>query len=436
MLLDKWTNGELQVEHRRLRRLSGDLHGGSSFEDLRVAFGRLGFRVPLDAAGDSTMTWRGLLGRLKRGAGAVVLGDYSGFPRWYGRWDYRFWKGKARSDNHAVYVERYDPRHGRVWLMDPLGRGDYAGEWISVGSLYRYAWFKGGRVQAIATPTAKPAPFRGVTLGIPSLGRSGEAVSARWPLRAPRGWRFAGADVRVSVAAATDPLVAAARTAQVGPRVTGDVAPARPVAKASRGILIATAALPDAPGAYDLAFTLTDRRFGHRVADAGPMAVFVPGQRRATIRLVADDRDPAPGSAVRIAVTVSNDGEVTWADPRRSASGGRSVDPRGTRIVARWIRLDATSPDAGDARATSGVGKGAVEGPVGVEVRRVPLGPGATAHLKASVTAPAAPGRWALVIDIVDDLDGSFAALGSAPAVALFDVVPRVPSDPEGAALE
>ena len=36
---------------------------------------------------------------------------------------------------------------------------------------------------------------------------------------------------------------------------------------------------------------------------------------------------------------------------------------------------------------------------------------------------PKEVGRWALVIDIVDDVAGSYAALGSAPAVALFEVV-------------
>jgi len=33
-------------------------------------------------------------------------------------------------------------------------------------------------------------------------------------------------------------------------------------------------------------------------------------------------------------------------------------------------------------------------------------------------------GRWALVVDVEDSIVGSFATLGNAPAVALFDVVP------------
>ena len=38
--------------------------------------------------------------------------------------------------------------------------------------------------------------------------------------------------------------------------------------------------------------------------------------------------------------------------------------------------------------------------------------------------APLATGRWALVIDVVDDVDGSFAKLGSAPAVVILNVMP------------
>ena len=123
MLLDKWTNGDVRVTHGKLRQLSGD-RGGSSFGDLQVAFGKLGFEVPLDASGDSTLTWGALLGRLRNGAGAVVLGDYGDMPSWHARWDRSFWRNKGTKDNHAIYVERYDRKRGRVWMMDPLARGD------------------------------------------------------------------------------------------------------------------------------------------------------------------------------------------------------------------------------------------------------------------------------------------------------------------------
>jgi hypothetical protein len=57
MLLDKWTNGDRQVSHQRLRALSGDAHGGSQFRDMRVAFRRLGFSFKYSPDGGDPMTW-------------------------------------------------------------------------------------------------------------------------------------------------------------------------------------------------------------------------------------------------------------------------------------------------------------------------------------------------------------------------------------------
>jgi hypothetical protein len=37
--------------------------------------------------------------------------------------------------------------------------------------------------------------------------------------------------------------------------------------------------------------------------------------------------------------------------------------------------------------------------------------------------APGTAGVWALVVDVVDDVAGSFGALGSAPAVQVFEVL-------------
>ena len=142
MLLDKWTNGEVTRSHEKLRRLSRRPQG-------RVAVRRTCARVRAASAstlrfspnGGERITWSRLLRRLAQGSGAVILGDYSDLPRHYGRWDYRFWKGKGKHDNHAMYIERYDRKHGRVWLMDPLARGEgWKGEWISVRALRRFAW--------------------------------------------------------------------------------------------------------------------------------------------------------------------------------------------------------------------------------------------------------------------------------------------------------
>lgn len=428
MLLDKWTNGELRVSHERLRRLSGDLHGGSSFPEMQVAFRRLGFDIALTAGGDSTMTWRGLLARLKSGAGAVVLGDYGKLPRWYGRWDRPFWNGKSKTDNHAVYVERYDARRGRVWMMDPLGRGSYAGEWISTASLYRFAWFRGGRVQAIATPTARRAPFKGVSLGNPTLASSGVVVSAAWPLRTPRGWHFAGADVHAAITPADDPLGAAVLAADAGTRTTAAAPPGRATAREAGGTLTALAPIPAIPGAWMVTLALTDRRFGKPVAAAGPVVAFVPGARRATLHVHAANLAPAAGATVSISVVVTNSGGATWADPRQAAAAGvADLTPRATRLVATWIRVDtATGTPAADA-AAPGVGDRARNASTLVPLRRVPINPGETIRVDAAVQTPDVPGRWALVIDVMDDIEGSFATAGSRPAVALLEVAAAVP---------
>jgi hypothetical protein len=414
MLLDKWTNGKIIRTHQQLRRLSGD-KGGSMPADLHVAFAKLGIDLPFSPNGGERITMSGLLRRLEAGAGAVVLGNDSKLPRWYGRWDYRFWKGKGKTDNHAVYVERYDRRHSRVWLMDPLARGDWKGEWISVSALYRFAWKSGGALYVAVTPTARPAPFAGIKLGEPELAASSTTLTAAWDLQTPKRWSFQGADVHVRFDRADDPLLAAATSPAVEDDTSTDAAPAHPEARVAGNSLRAVAALPADPGTWVATVGLTDRRFGSTVATAGPATVFVPGPRRGTIRLFLHDDAVHAAQPLRISVSVSNTGDVTWADPR-SVDGAPEdvVVRRATRVVARWIPLDV--PGAADG--------GAPEVPAPVVLGEVPLDPQHFANLKADLEVPQAAGRWGLAIDIVDDVDGSFAAAGSQPAIAVLDVAP------------
>ena len=133
MLLEKWTNGDLHPTHQRLRALSGDRHGGSNLDDLKNAYRQLGINLKFSPNGGERITFSGLLRRLAHGAGAVVLGDDSKLPRWYGRWDYGFWKMTKKEkkkhpshDNHAVYVERYD-RAARPRVADGPARARATG---------------------------------------------------------------------------------------------------------------------------------------------------------------------------------------------------------------------------------------------------------------------------------------------------------------------
>jgi len=458
MLLDKWTNGEVTVTRQALRRLSGDRHGGSTLADLRIAYAKLGIDLPYSPDGGTTITWPQLLARLERGAGAVLLGDDSRLPRWFGRWDAAFWQATGDGDNHAVYIERYDRRRGRVWLMDPLGPAGWTGEWISVGALRRYAWTtRGGALSVAVTPTARPAPFAGTTLGAPSVTLTPATLDVAWSLASPHGWAFPGADVAATFTPADDALALAVLPLPVSADAAPMAAPSGPLASMSGGSLHATAPLPGVPGAYVAATTVTDRRFGGVVARSGDVPVFVPGPRHATLRLHAADGTIIAGEPVAIAVSVANTGAVSWAEDRAAGAPTGMVPTgippvRATRVVVRWIAIDVLAPAASDTGAGGDTGAFPVSGavlatsgvpipvadptpgmqpdagaepadPPALVLGRVPLAPGGRVQLDGAVMAPDAPGTWALVVDVVDDVDGSFAALGSMPAVHTFFVV-------------
>ncbi len=448
MLLDKWTNGEGRLGRRALRALSGDLAGGSSLSDLRAAYATLGVDLAFSPDGGTTITWPMLLSRLEQGAGAVLLGDASQLPRWFGRWDPAFWKATGDKDNHAVYIERYDRRHGRVWLMDPLGSGDWRGEWISVAALRKYAWTRHGALSVAVTPTAQAAPFQGVTVTGPIATASTSNLDIAWALQAPDRWRFPGADVAATFARTADP-VAAAAIAPAIPAIPGsDPTPLLPSATVAAGALHATAPLPVEPGSYQATVIVTDRRFGRVVARSEATAVFVPGPRSAALSLQTSSSDVATGASIAVRVAVANSGRLTWAeDPRPGGAPGGLAVPRATRLVARWVPIDvplasAASPGnpepsvgltdvtgAGGADGASVPGDPDVRGAGStgilgsVELGSLPLAPGGMVVVAGGVQAPTTPGTWALVVDVVDDVEGSFAALGSAPAVEVFHVI-------------
>jgi hypothetical protein len=421
MLLDKWTNGDVLVSHQALRSKSGDRVGGSSFDELKAAYAKIGFKLKFSPDGGDRITWGQLLARLRKGAGAVVLGDYGDLPRYFGRWDYRFWKKKKEKDNHAVYIERYS--RGRVWLMDPLARGDWQGEWISVWALRKFAWSAGGYVYAATTPTAKAAPFSGVKATKPKIVLSSTAVDASWTLKAPRRWKFPGADARVVFKTAGDPLQAAAISPPLPVRTTSTEPPAKGAVSVRGKSLHLIAPLPTSPGAYVGTLAVKDRRFGRSFATAGNLAVFIPGDRRATMRLDARKAGVEAGSALKVSISVANTGTETWADTRGGTGGTQEAITRATRVEARWIPIDVPGDGARVKGEANAAGDARSAGAEPVAVGLVPLAPGRLVLLAESIVVPDVIGRWALVVDIVDDVDGSFAALGSAPAVHMVEVV-------------
>ena len=90
----------------------------------------------------------------------------------------------------------------------------------------------------------------------------------------------------------------------------------------------------------------------------------------------------------------------------------------GTHLTGTWVPVALEEAAAGDTIT-----------PV-VDLGGAPLSPGGSLWFTASLEAPASAGRWALIIDVSDSIDGAFSTSGSAPAILFFDVVPPLPADP------
>jgi hypothetical protein len=413
MLLDKWTNGDRVVSRRQLRALSGDRHGGSNFGDVRVAFARLGMAFRYSPDGGDRMSWNTLLARLSHGAGAIVLGDDSALPRSLGRWDPAFWRKSGEDDNHAMYVDRYDRRTGRVFLMDPLAPAGWRGEWVSVHALRAFIWKRGGAVFAATTPTARPAPFAGVTLGQAVGQADRSAIQLAWPVkRAKTTWRLPGLDLHTSIAqmighvGAPDENVIVASPAASGARATGQA-----VTLKDRRIA-ATFPTPSEPGVYRVGASISERRFGRTVAATGPWTLYVPGERWAEYS-VPDELAAEAGDWVPFAIAVTNRGTTAWTAPERApgpfADEDRVPHPR---LVGTWV----PSP------TVVGASDPTLPAPSPVDLGPVPLGVGDVIVVQATVQLPTAAGRWTLMIDVVDDVAGSYTALGSAPGRIVVEV--------------
>ena len=90
-------------------------------------------------------------------------------------------------------------------------------------------------------------------------------------------------------------------------------------------------------------------------------------------------------------------------------------------VRALWHLVEADDRDAERAAADP------------EDVLAVPLKPGEVAHGALTVFAPNVPGRWVLTLDLADELDGSFAAGGSAPRTMVIQVVDgRSRTNPRG----
>lgn len=119
-------------EREALRLASRDLEGGADLGDLRLAFRvRYGVDLVLPAGWREAQLFEWLEG-LGGVVGQIVYREL-GEP-WI-RWDRKFAR-RADGGLHAAYFDHLHPTRG-IFAMDPLGRGDYSGEYIPAQDVVR-----------------------------------------------------------------------------------------------------------------------------------------------------------------------------------------------------------------------------------------------------------------------------------------------------------
>ena len=411
MLLDKWTNGSLMVSRQRLRVLAKDPTGGSSLADVRRAFAKLGVTLKWSPQGGDRITWAKLIDRLRHGSGAILLGDYGKLPRHFARWDPTLWSRTGPLDDHAIYLDAYDPKTGRILVMDPLAPSGWGGEWIPASALKQFAWHSGSAVWAATTPAAAAEPFAGVQLEAASAIGDAVGLHVHWPIdAAPDGWTpptFSAA-VQTEALAIPDDLATDVAALPADPSLP--LLPAT-LTDADASGLNAVVPLPAEPGIYRVTVTLTDTRFGKQVATAGPFNLYVPGSRAVGFGLPGEQQ-VEPGALAPISFAVANIGTETWADSvPESGPAFVTLAPRNSRLVGSWVEPTSIDFD-----------RAAPNPPPDIDFGPVPLEPGLAQVIDAVVTAPTLPGVWHLVIRVVDDREGGSAFLGSAPAAISFNV--------------
>jgi hypothetical protein len=117
----------------QMRAWSGATTQGTSLEDLSRAFASQGQPLSIQRY----MPWSDFQHQVASGRSAVVQG-------WYGYLPSRYVLQTGFVSGHSIFVLGYSPHmfggQGGFWVMDPLGRGGYAGRWWPSDVLRTYGW--------------------------------------------------------------------------------------------------------------------------------------------------------------------------------------------------------------------------------------------------------------------------------------------------------
>ena len=414
MLLDKWTHGRTTPDRFKLRRASGDAVGGSRFADFSRAVSRLyGWRARWSPDGGDPMTWNGLLERLAKGGGAVIAGDYGDLGWPYVRWSPSYAAARNAS-GHAMYIERYDKAHDRLWVMDPLGRAGYRGEWVPTRRVHAFIWHRGPRVYALATPAPPSASTTGWQPGALALDagthRPSELVPVSLPFLAHGPWKLPALELSAQWKLVTPdgPAVLAAAEGAIAPpaeapvAASGDEAAARrypldvtlpsapldematatplPAALAPRSTLIQ---LPDTPGLWRLTANV-EPVGGGRGWLLAPLDVRLWGDRGAVVQLpAAESVSAAAGQPLTVNLVVENAGGLPWSTMSAGPQlGEEELDPT-TELRVSWLAADGrVTPAAASMTLMAAAGQ-----QMGVSL---------------SLVAPHLSGDYVLHVDVID----------------------------------
>ncbi|MEA2547829.1 MAG: hypothetical protein QOE42_427 [Chloroflexota bacterium] len=245
---------------------------------------------------------------------------------------------------------------------------------------------------ATPAPTATPSPSASAA---PATGGSTGA-----PAVAPTG------DADPGTTAADDPVVDLVVAEQPGEVV----APVRARRLRSGGIAVPVT-IPSTPGLYRLVATV--HQPDGVAYDAATQALIpalvvrVTGPLNATYAVPAT-ATAAVGASFDLTVRVTNLGRTAWghpADARTIVAAERQPASR-AMLVARWVDLGGL-----------GVTPAGMPGGVANSVLPAGLAAGASVTVDVPLLAPASPGEYLLVLDVVDPATGSLAAAGVPPGI-------------------
>jgi hypothetical protein len=184
--------------------------------------------------------------------------------------------------------------------------------------------------------------------------------------------------------------------------------------KVKGSVVSADVVAPLEPGLYRLVLSIHDSEgvaFDARTQERIPaFTVRVTGELSAVVS-ATDRLSVVAGARVDLPVTVANTGRLAWVSGElwQSVTGPLALPVPGesfSALVGQWLRLD---------------GSGAASETVAARVTIQPP-PGTTEEVLLALTAPAEPGTYLLVLDVVSPLYGSLTAVGGSPMVVRVEV--------------